>query len=68
LLYVTCSTDAREDEQIVNQFLAANTGWRSSALALKAPPDSILQLGDYALTLPGIDGADGFFFAKLERR
>jgi 16S rRNA (cytosine967-C5)-methyltransferase len=68
LLYVTCSTDAREDEQIVDEFLASNTGWRASALDVHAPSEAVLGLGNYALTVPGIDGADGFFYAKLERR
>jgi 16S rRNA (cytosine967-C5)-methyltransferase len=68
LLYVTCSTDAREDEQIVDEFLASNTGWRASALDVHASSEAVVRLGHYALTVPGIDGADGFFYAKLERR
>ena len=67
LLYVTCSTDAREDEQIVDEFLGANPNWRASNLGLHAPPEAVLRLDSYALTIPGIDGADGFFYAKLER-
>jgi len=68
LLYVTCSTDAREDEQVVADFLASHTGWRGSDLGLHAPSEAVVRLGHYALTVPGIDGADGFFYAKLERR
>jgi 16S rRNA C967 or C1407 C5-methylase (RsmB/RsmF family) len=58
----------REDEQIVDEFLASNPGWRASALELHAPSEAVLGVGNYALTVPGIDGADGFFYAKLERR
>jgi 16S rRNA (cytosine967-C5)-methyltransferase len=68
LLYVTCSTDAREDEQIVDEFLAANEQWRAGALEVHAPPGAVMRLGNYAMTVPGIDGADGFFYAKLEQR
>lgn len=68
LLYVTCSTDTREDEQIVDEFLAANADWHASALDIHAPPEAVVRLGNFGLTVPGIDGADGFFFAKLERR
>jgi 16S rRNA (cytosine967-C5)-methyltransferase len=68
LLYVSCSTDAREDEQIVDAFLAENAAWRASDLRLHAPPEATMRFGSYALTVPGIDGADGFFYAKLERQ
>jgi 16S rRNA (cytosine967-C5)-methyltransferase len=68
LFYVSCSTDAREDEQIVDEFLAANAGWYASNLGLHAPLEAVVRLGNYALTVPGIDGADGFFYAKLVRR
>lgn len=68
LLYVTCSTDAREDEYIVEEFLAAHPDWEASALTFRAPSNAVMHLGNYALTVPGVDGADGFFFAKLERR
>lgn len=66
LMYVTCSTHPREDESIVDAFLAEHPQWRAAPLAL---PESsaIRKVGDYALTLPGVDGADGFFYALLIR-
>jgi 16S rRNA (cytosine967-C5)-methyltransferase len=85
LLYVTCSTDPREDEEVVVPFLSRNPGWRAEPVlpliragirlgmegdfdgGTAAPEDGVLQLGDFALTIPGIDGADGFFFALLRR-
>ncbi len=68
LLYVTCSTDRREDEAVVAQFLAAHPDFSPAELAFAAPPGSVLRQGDGVLTVPGIDGADGFFYAKLTRR
>jgi 16S rRNA (cytosine967-C5)-methyltransferase len=67
LLYVTCSTDAREDEQVVAGFLAVHEGWRSEPISVPAPERTLVQLGDAVLTVPGIEGADGFFFAMLRR-
>ncbi|MDQ6766303.1 MAG: 16S rRNA (cytosine(967)-C(5))-methyltransferase RsmB [Candidatus Eremiobacteraeota bacterium] len=68
LIYVTCSTDAREDEGIIEEFLAANPSFRAGTLDVQAPPGTILRLGEGVLTIPGIDGADGFFYAKLDKR
>ncbi|MBV8460126.1 MAG: 16S rRNA (cytosine(967)-C(5))-methyltransferase RsmB [Candidatus Eremiobacteraeota bacterium] len=67
LLYVTCSTDEREDEDIVNEFLRTHGDFAPVPLAWKAPAGTDLRFGAYGLTIPGIDGADGFFYAKLER-
>lgn len=67
LLYVTCSTDEREDEDIVNEFLRSHGDFAPVPLAWKAPAGTDLRFGAYGLTIPGIDGADGFFYAKLER-
>jgi 16S rRNA (cytosine967-C5)-methyltransferase len=67
LLYVTCSTDAREDENVVDDFLSVNPDWHSVALDVDATSGALLRIGNYLLTVPGIDGADGFFYAKLQR-
>ena len=67
LLYVTCSTDAREDEHVVGEFLSSNPSFRAATLRVMAPSGAVLSPGGYTLTVPGIDGADGFFYAKLER-
>jgi 16S rRNA (cytosine967-C5)-methyltransferase len=67
LLYVTCSTDEREDEDVVNAFIQRHPAFAPAPLAWKAPPGTDLRFGAYGLTIPGIDGADGFFYAKLER-
>ncbi len=67
LLYVTCSTDAREDEDVVNEFLAAHSTWQAAPLSLHAPEGTFVRIGDSILTIPGIDGADGFFYAMLRK-
>jgi 16S rRNA (cytosine967-C5)-methyltransferase len=67
MLYVTCSTDAREDELVVNDFLLAHPDWCAHPLHLIAPEGSFIRIGHFILTIPGIDGADGFFYALLAR-
>lgn len=67
LLYVTCSTDEREDEDVVNAFLQSQPEFAPVPLVWEAPTGVDLRFGAYGLTIPGIDGADGFFYAKLER-
>jgi 16S rRNA (cytosine967-C5)-methyltransferase len=67
MLYVTCSTQAREDELVVKDFLSAHAAWRAQPLQLTAPEGSFLHVGEFILTIPGIEGADGFFYALLAR-
>jgi len=67
VLYVTCSTTGIEDERVVETFLAASSQW--AARSIDPPKDiAALQLGPFLLTIPGVDGNDGFFYAMLERR
>lgn len=75
LLYVTCSTDAREDEGVIKQFLQRHPDWSEAAFSesvhqafTSAPPNTLLRLGESVLIIPGIDGADGFYFALLRRK
>lgn len=65
LFYVTCSTSPIEDELTVDAFLAEDTQWSAEPLALSG--SGVLSIGDYRMTVPGIDGADGFFFAMLRK-
>jgi 16S rRNA (cytosine967-C5)-methyltransferase len=67
LLYVTCSTHPRENELVVKDFLAAHTHWRAWPVALTAPEGSVMRIGEFVQTIPGIDGADGFFYALLRK-
>jgi len=66
LLYVTCTTTQVEDEAIVDAYLAENPAWSAADLPL-APSPWLRKIGKYALTVPGIDGGDGFFYAFLVR-
>lgn len=70
LLYVTCSTEPEENEQVVEAVLEENP-----ALAAKAPDVSRLPRGErlvdadgYFRTYPTFPDLDGFFAAALTRR
>lgn len=67
LLYVTCTTPVEEDEATVDAFLVENPGWTAAEVPLAASP-GVRKIGEYALIVPGIDGADGFFYALLHNR
>jgi len=67
LLYVTCSTSAAEDEDVVQTFLGEDARWRALPLVAPAGADAG-AIGPFLLVTPGIDGNDGFFYALLERR
>jgi len=68
LLYVTCSTDAREDEDVIREFLGTHSTWQAVPLLLNAPEGAFIRIGESILTIPGIEGADGFFYALLRKR
>jgi 16S rRNA (cytosine967-C5)-methyltransferase len=70
VLYVTCTTDPRENEEVVAAVLAR----RGDVEALPALPEDVAPPGaevgpDGSVRLFGPDsGTDGFFFARLVRR
>ena len=75
LLYATCSTHEKEDEESVDAFLVSNREWRAVPIDLArlkldagALHSEMRMRGPYLQIVPGIDGADGFFYARLERR
>ncbi|MBC5826127.1 MAG: methyltransferase domain-containing protein [Candidatus Eremiobacteraeota bacterium] len=68
MLYVTCSTDRREDEDVVDDFLSSSAEWEPITVTLAADGLGVRRVGPYVLTVPGLDGADGFFYASLHRR
>jgi 16S rRNA (cytosine967-C5)-methyltransferase len=73
LLYATCSTHIKEDEESVGAFLESHHDWRAipievSRAGSSAGTSEMRMRGPYLQIIPGIEGADGFFYARLERR
>lgn len=69
LLYVTCTTTPIEDEAVVDDFLREQPEWTAAEPATSLPSAApwLRMIGRYALTVPGIGGGDGFFYALLVR-
>ncbi len=78
LIYSTCSLEKEENENVVEQALIENHGFRlvdcrseldrlKSAGELTWPDTVSLTRGPYLRTLPGVHPCDGFFAAILER-
>ncbi len=65
LVYAVCSTDPRESVEVVEDFAAHHNFARG--LVPGALESFLTQAGD-VLIPPGIDGRDGFYVARLERR
>jgi 16S rRNA (cytosine967-C5)-methyltransferase len=65
LVYAVCSTDRREGAEVVGAFLRTHDFTRGLIPAAFEP--FLTGEGD-VLVPPGIDGRDGFFIARLERR
>jgi 16S rRNA (cytosine967-C5)-methyltransferase len=67
LVYATCSTEPEENDQVIDKFLAQNHTFQV-ANCKDALPDAASILVDptgFFKTLPGQQGMDGFFAAKL---
>lgn len=65
LVYAVCSTDPRETLEVVHAFLAQNNFERG---LIPASYEPFLTTEGDVLIPPGIDGRDGFYIARLERR
>jgi 16S rRNA (cytosine967-C5)-methyltransferase len=65
LIYSTCSVEAVENEQVVEDFLAAQPGFVKLDPSLNR---ELVTTQGYVRTWPHRDGCDGFFIACLERR
>lgn len=65
LVYAVCSTDRRECEDVVDAFLAGATNFARDPAPARYEP-FLTSAGD-VLTVPGIDGRDGFYVARLKR-
>jgi len=65
LVYAVCSTDPRETVEVVEWYRAKANVERGLIPAAFEP--FITEAGD-VLVPPGVDGRDGFYIARLERR
>lgn len=74
LVYATCSLLKRENQDVVEAFLAANPGWRLVPVAevfeqqgIHFGPGQLERFGGYMQLLPNVNNTDGFFAAVLQR-
>lgn len=65
LVYAVCSTDSRETNEVIDWFLARQNFERGLIPARYA---SFLTGAGDVLVPPGLDGRDGFYIARVERR
>ena len=65
LVYAVCSTDPRETVEVIDSFLASDNFERG--LIPVAYESLLTEKGD-VLVPPGIEGRDGFYIARIERR
>jgi 16S rRNA (cytosine967-C5)-methyltransferase len=66
LVYAVCSTDRREGEDVIQTFLSARSEFVRSPIPERYAP-FLTPDGD-VLVPPGIEGRDGFYVARLQRR
>ncbi len=65
LIYAVCSTDPRETVEVIDWFLARRNFERG---LIPAGYARLLTRDGDVLVPPGIEGRDGFYFARVERR
>jgi 16S rRNA (cytosine967-C5)-methyltransferase len=65
LVYAVCSTDARESEDVIGEFLTAQPSFARAPIPERYAP-FLTPLGD-VLVPPGIAGRDGFYIARVTR-
>lgn len=70
LVYVTCSMEPEEDEQVVDRFLATHPGFvlTDGGDHLPAACSPLLNQRGMLCCSPDLHGIDGFFAARFERR
>lgn len=67
LVYSVCTISRREGSDLVDAFLAEETGWRAERIGTRYPQWRQGESERYLQLLPDRDGTDGFFLACLRR-
>ncbi|MBM4275865.1 MAG: 16S rRNA (cytosine(967)-C(5))-methyltransferase RsmB, partial [Deltaproteobacteria bacterium] len=69
LLYITCTTEPEENQEVVEEFLAERREFRLATDPAALPPAarSLIQPPGYFLTSPETHSLDAFFAAVLEK-
>lgn len=64
LIYAVCSTDPRESDDVVSAFMERNNFARG---LVPGRYEELLSAAGDVVVVPGIEGRDGFYIARLER-
>jgi 16S rRNA (cytosine967-C5)-methyltransferase len=69
LLYVTCSVEAEENQDLVKEFLIRHSDYQLEAVTSDLPTAArvLAREGGWFQTWPGPENLDGFFGARLRR-
>lgn len=67
LVYSTCTLYKRENEEVVERFLAENKGFEGISFAKYLPEGFSEDKPGEMTILPGYKGCDGFYIAKIKR-
>jgi 16S rRNA (cytosine967-C5)-methyltransferase len=70
LVYITCSTETEENQQLIGSFLERHGDFELEPAASYLPAGACVfaQRGGWFQTWPGCNGLDGFFGARMRRR
>ena len=68
LVYSTCTISPRENEEVVEAFLAEHPSFEADDLRAEVPIWEHPSVPRHLLSLPHRDGTEGFFIARLRRR
>jgi 16S rRNA (cytosine967-C5)-methyltransferase len=67
LVYSVCTISPTESEELIDGFLSANVDFEAEDLQAEYPQWSHPRVPRHLQLLPGRDGTDGFFIARLRR-
>ncbi len=68
LVYVVCSTEPEENENVIDDFLKSHPGFKPApAITTKVIPESCISENGFFRTYPHQLSMDGFFAARLQR-